>query len=93
MQALSMLEQYVSRDPVVNQDSELRSALNALRNVVDDSQGGSADPRSFSSGLTGSESSRIDANVPQPAWNEVHDLLERSQRVLYLDVNKGGYHG
>ena len=79
MAATSVLEQTVGRDPTIQHDPELTSALKSLRSIVDHNQ---LDESSSSRRLTAIQLANAASDVFHPEREQVEALLRRAEGTL-----------
>ena len=87
MAATSVLEQTVGRDPTIQHDPELTSALKSLRSIVDHNQ---LDASGSSRGLTATQLANAASDVVQPEREQVEALLRRAEGMLTASFTTAG---
>lgn len=85
--ATSVFEQTLGRDPTVQHDPELISALNSLRRLVVHNQ---HDASGSSRGLTATRLANAAPDVLSPGWEQVKALLERAEGTLSASLTTAG---
>lgn len=76
MAAKNVFEQTVGRDSAVQQDPQLKSALESLRGIVNRTQ---LDVSGPSRGLTATSLAKSASEAPLPDWEQVRALLKRAE--------------
>ena len=87
MAATSVLEQIIGRDPTIQHDPELKSALKSLRSSVDHHQ---LDAFGSSRGLTATQLANAASDVIHPGWEQVEALLRRAEGTLTASFTTAG---
>lgn len=79
MAAKNVFEQTVVRDSAVQQDPQLKSALESLRGIMNQTHPDVTDP---SRGLTATSLAKCASEASLPDWEQVRALLKRAESSL-----------